>query len=133
MAIGKKPWSGRFGKPTAGSVEKFSSSIHYDRRLYSLRYRRFYCPRCMLARQKIISGSESVKIVSALKDILKDIEKGKFKFSPADEDIHMAIERELISRIGETGGKLHSARSRNDQIVLDVRLFLRAEIKLSLL
>jgi len=130
MAIGKKPWSGRFQKPTAGSVEKFSSSIHYDRRLYPYDIEGSIAHATMLARQKIISGSESVKIVSALKNILKDIEKGKFKFSPADEDIHMAIERELISRIGEAGGKLHSARSRNDQIVLDVRLFLRAEIKM---
>jgi argininosuccinate lyase len=130
MAIGKKPWSGRFGKPTAASVEKFSSSIHYDRRLYPYDIEGSIAHAAMLARQKIISGSESVKIISALKNILKDIEKGKFKFSPADEDIHMAIEKELISRIGETGGKLHSARSRNDQIVLDVRLFLRAEIKI---
>jgi argininosuccinate lyase len=83
----------------------------------------------MLAQQKIISKNEAAKIVSALKNILKDIEKGKITFSPADEDIHMAIEKELISRIGDVGGKLHSARSRNDQIVLDVRLFLRTEIK----
>ena len=68
---------------------------------------------------------KQAKIVSALKNILKDIEKGKLTFSPSDEDIHMAIEKELIKRIGETGGKLHTARSRNDQIVLDVRLFLR--------
>jgi len=83
----------------------------------------------MLAGQNIISQKEAKKIVSTLKDILKDIEKGKLKFMAADEDIHMAIEKELIKRIGETGGKLHSARSRNDQIVLDVRLYLRAEIK----
>jgi argininosuccinate lyase len=82
----------------------------------------------MLAKQNIISKNEAAKIVSALKNILKDMEKGKITFSPADEDIHMAIERELINRIGEIGGKLHSARSRNDQIVLDVRLFLRKEI-----
>ena len=130
MAIGKKPWSGRFQKPTAGNVEKFTSSIHYDRRLYPYDIEGSIAHATMLAGQKIISKNESAKIVSALKNILKDIEKGKFKFNPADEDIHMAIEKELISRIGETGGKLHSARSRNDQIVLDVRLFLRAEIKM---
>jgi argininosuccinate lyase len=83
----------------------------------------------MLAEQKIISSKESVKIVSALKNILKDIEKGKFMFIDADEDIHMAVEKELIRRVGDIGGKLHSARSRNDQIALDVRLFLRSEIK----
>lgn len=129
MAIGKKPWSGRFQKPTAGNVEKFTSSIHFDRRLYPYDIEGSIAHATMLAGQNIISRAESAKIVAALKNILRDIEKGKFKFNPADEDIHMAIESELIRRIGATGGKLHSARSRNDQIVLDVRLFLRAEIK----
>jgi argininosuccinate lyase len=128
MAIGKKPWSGRFQKPTARNVEKFTSSIHYDRRLYPYDIEGSVAHATMLAKQNIISKDEAAKIVSALKNILKDIEKGKITFSPADEDIHMAIERELINRIGEIGGKLHSARSRNDQIVLDVRLFLRKEI-----
>ena len=129
MAIGKKPWSGRFQKPTARNVEKFTSSIHYDQRLYPYDIEGSVAHATMLAEQNIISKGEAVKIVSALKNILKDIEKGKIIFNPADEDIHMAIEKELITRIGETGGKLHSARSRNDQIVLDVRLFLRMEIK----
>jgi argininosuccinate lyase len=129
MAIKKKPWSGRFQKPTAPNVEKFTSSIHYDRRLYPYDIEGSVAHAMMLAQQKIISKTEAAKIVSALKNILKDLEKDKITFSPADEDIHMAIERELTSRIGEVGGKLHSARSRNDQIVLDVRLFLRTEIK----
>jgi argininosuccinate lyase len=132
MANGKKPWSGRFQKPTAPNVEKFTSSIHFDRRLYPYDIEGSIAHATMLARQNIISKGESAKIVSGLKNILKDIEKGKFSFEPADEDIHMAIERELISRIGEAGGKLHSARSRNDQVVLDVRLFLRGEIKIIL-
>jgi argininosuccinate lyase len=129
MATGKKPWGGRFQKSTAASVEKFTSSIHYDKRLYPYDIEGSIAHATMLAGQKIISKNEAAKIVSALKNIFKDIEKGKFTFNPADEDIHMAIEKELIKRIGETGGKLHSARSRNDQIVLDVRLFLRTEIK----
>ena len=129
MDKGKKPWSGRFQKPTAESVEKFTSSIHYDQRLYPYDIEGSIAHATMLAKQKIISKKEAAKIVSALKNILQDIQKGKFEFSPADEDIHMAIEKELTKRIGETGGKLHSARSRNDQIVLDVRLFLRKEIK----
>ena len=128
MAIEKKQWSGRFQKPTAPNVEKFTSSIHYDRRLYPYDIEGSVAHATMLAKQNIISKNEAAKIVSALKNILKDMEKGKITFSPADEDIHMAIERELINRIGEIGGKLHSARSRNDQIVLDVRLFLRKEI-----
>lgn len=130
MATGKKPWSGRFQKATAENVEKFTSSIHYDQRLYPYDIEGSIAHATMLAGQNIISKNEAVKIVSALKNILKDIEKGKFKFNTADEDIHMAVEKELIKRIGETGGKLHSARSRNDQIALDVRLFLRAEIKI---
>jgi argininosuccinate lyase len=129
MAIEKKPWSGRFQKPTAPNVEKFTSSIHYDQRLYPYDIEGSVAHATMLAQQNIISKNEAAKIVSALKNILKDIEKGEIKFNASDEDIHMAIERELISRIGEAGGKLHSARSRNDQIVLDVRLFLRTEIK----
>ena len=129
MAIGKKPWSGRFQKPTAGNVEKFTSSIHYDQRLYSYDIEGSIAHATMLAGQGIIAKAEAQKIVLALKNILKDIEKGEIKFNASDEDIHMAIERELISRIGEAGGKLHTARSRNDQIVLDVRLFLRTEIK----
>ena len=130
MATGKKPWSGRFQKATAENVEKFTSSIHYDQRLYPYDIEGSIAHATMLAGQNIISKNEAAKIVSALKNILKDIEKGKFKFNTADEDIHMAVEKELIKRIGETGGKLHSARSRNDQIVLDVRLFLRTEIKI---
>jgi argininosuccinate lyase len=129
MAIEKKPWSGRFQKPTAPNVEKFTSSIHYDQRLYSYDIEGSIAHATMLAEQGIIAKAEAQKIVLALKNILTDIAKGKIKFNASDEDIHMAIERELISRIGEAGGKLHTARSRNDQIVLDVRLFLRTEIK----
>ena len=130
MSTGKKPWGGRFRKPTAESVEKFTSSIHFDQRLYPYDIEGSIAHATMLAKQNIISKKDSLKIISGLKNILRDIEKGKLKFTPADEDIHMAIEMELIKRIGEAGGKLHSARSRNDQIVLDVRLFLRTEIKI---
>ena len=83
----------------------------------------------MLAKQKIIAKKDAQKIIAALKAILKDFEQGKLRLDPADEDIHMAIEKELIRRIGEAGGKLHAARSRNDQILLDERLYLRAEIQ----
>jgi len=132
MADRKKPWGGRFQKPTAKSVEKFTSSIHYDQRLYRYDIEGSIAHATMLASQGIIGRTEAQKIVSALKSILAEIEKGKIKFNPSDEDIHMAIEKELIRRIGETGGKLHTARSRNDQITLDARLFLRAEIELIL-
>lgn len=127
MTAGKKPWSGRFGKATAQSVEKFTASIHYDKRLYPFDIDGSVAHAMMLAKQKIISKKDSLKIISGLRSILKDIKNGKFKFSPADEDIHMAIEKDLIRRVGEAGGKLHSARSRNDQVNLDVRLFIRSE------
>ena len=128
MAEKKKPWSGRFQKATAKDVEKFTSSLHYDQRLYLFDIEGSIAHATMLASQAIISKADAAKIVSALKNILADIEKRKIKFNVHDEDIHMAIERELINRIGEIGGKLHAARSRNDQVVLDVRLFLRVEI-----
>ncbi|HNY49993.1 MAG TPA: argininosuccinate lyase [Smithella sp.] len=130
MADSKKPWGGRFQKATAESVDRFTSSIQFDQRLYPYDIEGSIAHATMLARKNIISKSESLKIVSALKAILKDIEQGKFQFKSGDEDIHMAVEKELIRRIGDTGGKLHTARSRNDQVVLDVRLFLRAEIKI---
>lgn len=128
MADNKKPWSGRFQKPTAESVEKFTSSISFDKRLYRYDIEGSIAHVTMLAAQNIISPKEAAKIIKALENILRDLEKNLFVFDPADEDIHMAVERELIRRTGEIGGKLHTARSRNDQIVLDVRLFLRREI-----
>ncbi len=128
MADKKKPWGGRFQKPTAKNVEKFTASIQFDKRLYSYDIEGSIAHVTMLAGQRIIAKEEAKKIVTALKSILQDMDQGRIAFSPADEDIHMAIERELISRTGETGGKLHAARSRNDQIALDVRLFLRSEI-----
>jgi argininosuccinate lyase len=128
MANVKKAWGGRFQKPTAKSVEKFTASIHYDKRLYPYDIEGSIAHATMLAKQGIIAKADAVKIVTALKSISKDLDKGNLVFDISDEDIHMAIERELTARIGSVGGKLHTARSRNDQIVLDVRLFLRAEI-----
>lgn len=132
MSAGKKPWSGRFQEKTARSVEQFTASIHYDQRLYPFDIEGSIAHATMLAEQKIIPKKDSLKIISALKQIQRDIQKGKMVFDIADEDIHMAIEKELIRRIGEAGGKLHSARSRNDQVALDVRLYLRSEIKVIL-
>ncbi len=128
MAESKKPWAGRFKEATAKTVEKFTCSLHYDSRLYYFDIEGSIAHATMLADSGIISRKEAAAIVRGLKSILNDIEKGRFVFDAADEDIHMAIEKELIQRIGEVGGKLHTARSRNDQIALDVRLFLRAEI-----
>ncbi len=124
----KKPWGGRFQKPTAKSVEKFTSSIHFDKRLYNHDIEGSIAHAAMLAGQGIIAKEEAVKIAAALKSILRDMDQGRIVFNLSDEDIHMTVERELIARTGEVGGKLHTARSRNDQVNLDVRLFLRSEI-----
>jgi len=127
--MAKKPWGGRFKKSTAQSTENFTASIHFDNRLYDLDIAGSIAHVTMLAKQKIMTKMEALKIINGLKNIRKDIQEGKFKLDMADEDIHMAIEKELMKRIGEVGGKLHTARSRNDQVVLDTRLFLRVEIK----
>jgi len=124
----EKPWGGRFSEDTDKEVEAFTASLHYDRRLYRHDIEGSIAHARMLARQGIVQKSECRQIIAGLKEILKDIEEDRFFFNPDDEDIHMAIEKALTVRIGEVGGKLHSARSRNDQVALDTRLYLRAEI-----
>jgi argininosuccinate lyase len=129
MTTKKKPWSGRFKKSTDRLVEEFTASIHYDRRLYRYDIEGSIAHCKMLAKQGIISAANETAIVQGLTDILRDIEAGTFVFSMEDEDIHMAIERSLIGRIGDVGGKLHTGRSRNDQVCLDIRLYLRNEVR----
>jgi argininosuccinate lyase len=126
---GEKLWGGRFATQTASSVEAFTSSIDVDSRLYRHDIAGSIAHARMLARQRIISAREAQRIVRGLKGIKKEIERGNFPFSPADEDIHMNIERRLIEKIGAAGGKLHTARSRNDQVALDMRLYLKEELK----
>jgi argininosuccinate lyase len=123
-----KPWGGRFNEPTDRQVEAFTSSLHYDRRLARFDIEGSIAHARMLAKQGIITTGESQAIVGGLRRILRDIEGGNFSFHPDDEDIHMAIEKALTGLIGEAGGKLHTGRSRNDQIALDIRLYLRDEI-----
>jgi argininosuccinate lyase len=127
MADKKKPWGGRFQKPTDKAVETFTASIHFDRRLYRHDIEGSIAHACMLAAQKLISRKEEKAIIAGLKGILADIAQERLAFAPGDEDIHMAVEKELIRRIGDAGGKLHTARSRNDQVSLDMRLYLRDE------
>lgn len=124
----KKPWSGRFEKETDKLVEKFTASISFDKRLYKYDIEGSIAHCMMLARCKIIKNGEASKIIKGLRDIKKEIDGGRFKFDIALEDIHMNIERRLIDKIGTVGGKLHTARSRNDQVALDIRLYLRDEI-----
>jgi argininosuccinate lyase len=126
----KKLWGGRFASGTAASVEDFTASIHIDSRLYRYDIMGSIAHAKMLAKQGIIPAREGRKIVRGLSAIQAEIEQGDFHFSPADEDIHMNIERRLTEKIGPAGGMLHTARSRNDQVALDMRLFLREEVRL---
>lgn len=132
MVGGRKLWGGRFASGTASSVEAFTASIDVDSRLYRHDIAGSIAHAKMLARQRIISARDARKIVRGLKGIEREIGSGKFVFSSADEDIHMNIERRLSEKIGAAGRKLHTARSRNDQVALDTRLFLREEIALIL-
>ncbi|HSE88549.1 MAG TPA: argininosuccinate lyase [Candidatus Binatia bacterium] len=130
MVRGRKLWGGRLGVGTAASVEAFTASIDVDVRLYRHDITGSIAHAKMLARQRIIPARDARKIVRGLKIIEQEIASGKFVFSTADEDIHMNIERRLSEKIGAAGRKLHTARSRNDQVALDTRLFLREEVAL---
>lgn len=125
----KKLWAGRFREKTAKIVESFTESISFDKRLWRYDIEGSIAHAMMLGKQGIISKDDSEAIIKGLKEIASEIESGRFKFRDDLEDIHMNIEYALTQRIGEIGKKLHSARSRNDQIALDIRLYMRAEIK----
>jgi argininosuccinate lyase len=127
--MAEKPWGGRFGGATDEAVEGFTSSLGFDRRLYRQDIAGSIAHARMLARQGIIKAAEAEEIVRGLEEIRREIEAGRFSFDPAQEDIHMAIEAALIARVGEAGRKLHTARSRNDQVALDLRLYLAAEVE----
>ncbi|MBN1548108.1 MAG: argininosuccinate lyase [Syntrophaceae bacterium] len=124
-----KPWGGRFTEATDKQVELFTASLHYDRRLYNYDIEGSIAHTKMLVRQNILTDQEGKTIIRGLKTIRKEIEEGRFIFTSEDEDIHMAIEKALIQKTGEVGGKLHTGRSRNDQVALDVRMYVRDEIK----
>jgi len=121
----EKLWGGRFEQATAASVEAFTESISYDKRLYRYDIEGSKAHAAMLAANKLLSQDELTSIVDGLSAIETRIEEGSFSFKSELEDIHMNIEHALINAIGPAGAKLHSARSRNDQIALDLRLYLR--------
>ncbi|MDR3592158.1 MAG: argininosuccinate lyase [Negativicutes bacterium] len=123
-----KLWGGRFAKGTDRAVEEFTSSISFDSRLYRQDVAGSIAHARMLAKCGIIAPAETEAIVAGLEGILADIEAGSFSFEIALEDIHMNIEKRLTERIGPVGGKLHTARSRNDQVALDTHLYLKQEI-----
>ena len=124
----KKPWDGRFVEPTDQFVEQFTESISYDKRLAYYDIAASIAHVKMLEKTKIISQKECDEIVAGLKQIEEEIASNQFKWSVVLEDVHMNIENALVERIGETGKKLHTARSRNDQVTTDMRLYLRDEV-----
>jgi argininosuccinate lyase len=123
----KKPWSGRFRQKTSVTAERFTESVSFDRRLWKHDIRGSIAHAQMLGRQGIIPSADTNKIVRGLEAIATEIEAGKFRFNGILEDVHMNIESALIRKIGAAGKKLHTARSRNDQVALDMRLYLKEE------
>ena len=123
-----KMWAGRFSKEVDETVNAFNSSISFDGRMYRQDIRGSIAHATMLSDCGIIPEDDAEKIIAGLKGILADIESGALEMDPTAEDIHMFVEAELTKRIGDAGKRLHTARSRNDQVALDVRLILRDEI-----
>ena len=121
-------WAGRFQKDLDNKVNDFNSSIKVDGRMFESDIKGSIAHATMLSKQKIISLDDSKLIVKTLLEILDDIKAGKLALDPNAEDIHMFIEQELTNRIGEVGKRLHTSRSRNDQVALDIRLYLRDEV-----
>ncbi len=120
-----KMWAGRFSKALDKQADDFNSSIRFDSKMYRQDITGSIVHAAMLARQGIISPDEKDKITDGLASILSDIESGKLQIDMNAEDIHMFVESELTARIGDAGKRLHTARSRNDQVALDIRLYLR--------
>ncbi len=124
-----KMWAGRFLKESDALADDFNSSIHFDSRMYKNDIEGSVAHATMLAAEGIIPKNASEHIIEGLLSILDDINSGALEFDPAAEDIHMFVEAELTRRIGDEGKMLHTARSRNDQVALDIRLYLRDEAK----
>ncbi|MDD6539497.1 MAG: argininosuccinate lyase [Firmicutes bacterium] len=125
-----KMWKGRFTKSATQSANEFNASIQFDQRFYAQDIQGSTAHARMLAKQGILTADEAEAITSTLAAIKEDIEDGKIEFNIENEDIHMNIEAVLTERIGDTGKKLHTARSRNDQVAVDFRLYMRQEIDL---
>ncbi len=126
--MNSKMWAGRSSKEVDSRVNDFNSSIKFDSRMYRQDIKGSMAHAEMLGDCGIIEKSESEKIIAGLKGILADIDDGKLLFDPNAEDIHMFVESELTKRLGDTGKRLHTARSRNDQVALDIRMYLKDEV-----
>lgn len=126
----EKPWSGRFTASTNEFVEAFTASVDFDQRLYAYDIMGSVAHAKMLAKVGVLTEQECQQIVSGLEEIKQEIEQGTFQWSVSLEDVHMNIESRLTAKIGIVGKKLHTGRSRNDQVATDIRLYLRHEIDL---
>ncbi|GAA6136269.1 argininosuccinate lyase [Arenicella sp. 4NH20-0111] len=124
----KKPWGGRFTEPTNALVEAFTESISFDSRLYKQDIRGSIAHSKMLAKIGVITTEEALSIESGLLEIQEQINAGQFSWSTELEDVHMNIEARLTDAIGEAGKKLHTGRSRNDQVATDIRLYMRESV-----
>ncbi|MHB1191313.1 MAG: argininosuccinate lyase, partial [Armatimonadota bacterium] len=123
-----KLWGGRFGKETSALVDKFNASIGFDCRLWECDIAGSIAHARMLGRQGIIPQADAEAIARGLAEIAEEIREGKVEFDVAAEDIHMNVEKLLAAKIGDVAGKLHTARSRNDQVALDLRMYVKAQI-----
>ena len=121
-------WGGRFSEPTDAFVARFTASVDFDRRLYREDIAGSVAHARMLHAIGVLTAGERDAIVAGLTDIRDEIEAGSFAWDPVLEDVHMNIEARLVERIGEAGKKLHTGRSRNDQVATDIRLWLRERI-----
>src|SRR5690606_20529113 len=123
-----KPWGGRFSEPTDAFVERFTASIGFDYRLYHHDTNGSIAHATMLAKVGVLTEAERDQIIQGLEEIRAEAQAGNFDWSISLEDVHMNIEARLTDRIGITGKKLHTGRSRNDQVATDIRLYMRDEI-----
>ncbi|MBR4287949.1 MAG: argininosuccinate lyase [Clostridia bacterium] len=123
-----KMWAGRTDGKIDQLADDFNSSIHFDCRMFRQDVKGSMAHAAMLAKQGIISDADADTLIDGLEEILRDLESGELSFDMTCEDIHMFVEQELTSRLGDVGKKLHTARSRNDQVALDIRMYLRDEI-----
>ena len=123
-----KPWQGRFTEATAASIEAFTSSVDFDRRLYACDVEGSIAHAKTLEKAGILSAEDAETIIAGLTQIREEIERGTFTWSQALEDVHINIEARLVDLVGDVGKKLHTGRSRNDQVATDLRLYLRAQI-----
>ena len=126
--LSEKPWSGRFAGSTEKLMEKFNASIGFDKRLYKMDIEGSRAQTRALARMGILTKQERERVLAGLNRVEREIDAGALPLTDDLEDIHMAVEKRLIELVGDAGAKIHTGRSRNDQVALDERLFLREAI-----